>query len=137
MQLRALGGILGLLQREADAFLQGEMTLPLEGQEMHAEQGSVDAQHVRAYVQAQIDARAAAKKAKNFAEADRIRADLLKQGIVLEAAVSLSAVRVGDTIKWSPGAILRAHGEGVGLSRMWFDSAEKRGIEPGDPRLDP
>jgi cysteinyl-tRNA synthetase len=84
LQLRALGGILGLLQREADAFLQGDMTLPLEGQEMHAEQGSVDAQHVRAYVQAQIDARAAAKKAKNFAEADRIRADLLKQGIVLE-----------------------------------------------------
>jgi tricarballylate dehydrogenase len=54
---------------------------------------------------------------------------MVKQGIVLEAAVSLSAVRVGDTIKWSPGAILRAHGEGVGLSRMWFDSAEKRGIE--------
>src|SRR4030095_6726317 len=53
----------------------------------------------------------------------------VKQGIVLEAAVSLSAVRVGDTIKWSPGAILRAHGEGVGLSRMWFDSAEQRGVE--------
>ena len=30
-----------------------------------------------------IDARAAAKKAKNYAEADRIRAELLERGIVL------------------------------------------------------
>ncbi len=54
---------------------------------------------------------------------------MVAQGIVLEAAVSLSAVKVGDTIRWSPGAILRARGEGVGLSNMWFAAAEKRGIE--------
>ena len=54
---------------------------------------------------------------------------MAKQGIKMEAALSLSGVRVGETIRWSPGAIIRARGEGVGLSRMWFDSAERRGIE--------
>src|SRR5258706_242340 len=33
---------------------------------------------------------------------------MAKQGIVMEAAVSLSAVRVGNTVKWSPGAVIRA-----------------------------
>ena len=51
------------------------------------------------------------------------------QGIVLEPAVSLSAVRVGNTIKWSPGAVIRARHEGVGLSRMWFEIAARRGVE--------
>ena len=37
-----------------------------------------------AEIAGQIDARAAAKKSKNFAEADRIRADLLGNGVVLE-----------------------------------------------------
>ena len=37
-----------------------------------------------AYVHAQIDARAAAKKAKNYAEADRIRDELKAKGILLE-----------------------------------------------------
>lgn len=54
---------------------------------------------------------------------------LAAQGIALEAAVSLSAVTVGGTIRWSPGAILRARHEGVGLSRMWFEIAARRGVE--------
>ena len=41
-----------------------------------------DDPEIRAIEEA-IDARAAAKKAKNFAEADRIRAELLEKGIVL------------------------------------------------------
>jgi cysteinyl-tRNA synthetase len=66
-QLQRLGGVLGLLQRDPLAFLQGEG----------------DAQ-----IQSLIDRRAAAKKAKNFAEADRIRRELLAQGIVLEDSAS-------------------------------------------------
>ena len=67
--LKALGATLGLLQEDPKAFLQG---------------GSVAGGLDEAAIQAQIDARAAAKAAKNFAEADRIRKDLLEQGIVLK-----------------------------------------------------
>lgn len=54
---------------------------------------------------------------------------MARQGIVMEPAVSLSAVRVGNTLKWSPGAVIRARHEGVGLSAMWFDTVEQRGVE--------
>ena len=51
------------------------------------------------------------------------------QGITMEPALSLSGVRVGDRIKWSPGAVIRARHEGVGLSKSWFEIAQKRGVE--------
>jgi tricarballylate dehydrogenase len=51
------------------------------------------------------------------------------QGIRFEPAISLGAVRVGNVIKWPKGAIIRAVHEGVGLSRMWFTAAERRGVE--------
>ncbi len=50
-------------------------------------------------------------------------------GIAMEPAVSLGAVRVGNVIKWPTGAIVRARHEGVGLSKSWFDIADRRGIE--------
>jgi len=68
-QLKGLAGVLGLLQRDAQAFLQGGTSV--EGLDDDA-------------INAQIEARIAAKKAKNFAEADRIRKELLDAGIVLE-----------------------------------------------------
>ncbi|WP_126311680.1 cysteine--tRNA ligase [Delftia acidovorans] len=65
--LKALAGCLGLLQGDPQAFLQ-------------AGAADVDA----AAIEAQIAARAAAKAAKDWAEADRIRKALLEQGIVLK-----------------------------------------------------
>jgi cysteinyl-tRNA synthetase len=67
-QLKALGATLGLLQREPQDFLQGR-----------AEGGLSEAQ-----INQQIIARIAAKQAKNYAESDRIRKELLEAGIVLE-----------------------------------------------------
>jgi cysteinyl-tRNA synthetase len=68
-QLKALGGVLGLLQRDPQEFLQG---------------GTSSSGLDDAAINAQIEARIAAKKAKNFTEADRIRKELLDAGIVLE-----------------------------------------------------
>lgn len=68
-QLKALGNILGLLEREPQQFLHGST----------GGDGAAEAD-----ILARIEARAAAKKAKNFAEADRLRAELLAEGIVLE-----------------------------------------------------
>ena len=54
---------------------------------------------------------------------------MAQQGIAMEAAVSLSGIKVGDTIKWSPGAVVRAQHEGVGLSKMLFEIAARHGVE--------
>ena len=54
---------------------------------------------------------------------------MARQGIEMEPAVSLSAVKVGNTLKWSPGAVIRAKHEGVGLSAMGFRAAERQGVE--------
>ena len=64
--LKRLGGVLGLLQQDPTAFLQG------------GQQGDV------VDIERLIAERTAAKAAKNFAEADRIRQALLAQGVVLK-----------------------------------------------------
>ena len=65
--LKSLAGILGLLGRRAEAFLQV---------------GSVT--HTPESIQKSIEARLAARKAKNYPEADRIRKELEAAGIILE-----------------------------------------------------
>ena len=50
-------------------------------------------------------------------------------GIKMEPAEMLGAIKFGDKIKYLSGALIRAQGEGVGLSAMWFKIGEKRGVE--------
>jgi cysteinyl-tRNA synthetase len=72
-QLRGLAGVLGLLQRDAQAFLQA----------VPAGNSAADGLSNEA-IEALIVARVDAKKAKNFAESDRIRDELKAAGIALE-----------------------------------------------------
>jgi len=64
--LKALGGVLGLLQQSPRQFLQAGSGLD------------------EAAIREQIDARATAKAGRDFAAADRIRAELAAQGVVLQ-----------------------------------------------------
>jgi cysteinyl-tRNA synthetase len=75
VQLRALAGVLGLLQRPLAEVRRGG----LQGRAAAAQAGLDDAA-----IQSRIDQRMQAKKARDFATADRIRAELLQQGVVLE-----------------------------------------------------
>ena len=70
-QLKALGGMLGLLQRDAQSFLQAEQAGAASG--LSNEE-----------IDQKVGARDTAKKARNFAESDRIRDELKAAGIVLE-----------------------------------------------------
>ncbi|RQS07722.1 cysteine--tRNA ligase [Burkholderia sp. Bp8998] len=71
-QLKQLAGLLGLLGREPRVFLQQGTGA--------AQAGGLAADEI----EAKIAARVAAKQAKDYAEADRIRAELLDAGIALE-----------------------------------------------------
>jgi cysteinyl-tRNA synthetase len=67
-QLRALGKVLGLLQRDSGAFLQAGLPRSLTPEA----------------IEQLIQDRASARKRKDFAEADRIRRHLEGKGVILE-----------------------------------------------------
>jgi cysteinyl-tRNA synthetase len=89
--LKALGGVLGLLQEDpiersqrsrniVEAALYGVAT----SKAVFVGSTIISDSHINE----QIEARTAAKQAKNYAEADRIRKELLAAGIVLEDSAS-------------------------------------------------
>ncbi|MDC7701807.1 cysteine--tRNA ligase [Vogesella indigofera] len=75
--LKDLAGVLGLLQRDPEAFLQGEAG------------DGLSAAQIESLIQARKDARAA----KNWAESDRIRDQLTAAGIVLEDSAGTTTWR--------------------------------------------
>jgi cysteinyl-tRNA synthetase len=75
-ELRGLGGVLGLLQRDPTAFLQGS--------------GAAESE---SWVAERIAARRAARQRKDFKAADDIRKELLDKGVVLEDSGSTTTWR--------------------------------------------
>ncbi len=69
--LKALGGLLGLLQQDPQQYLQNEVAI-------------ADSTYTAGSIEQMIQYRLAARKAGNYTEADRIRKELLDVGITLE-----------------------------------------------------
>jgi cysteinyl-tRNA synthetase len=76
--LKALGGCLGLLQADPKAYLQAGANLDVSA------------------IEALIMQRSAAKASKKFADADRIRQDLLNRGILLKDSPAGTTWEVGQ-----------------------------------------
>ncbi len=96
-QLRGLAAILGLLERAPKAFLQAAPRC-VEAVGIAVGASTAQAAGAALYndntgIESAIAQRAAAKAGKNFTEADRIRAALLAQGVVLED-------KPGGTTQW-------------------------------------
>ncbi|MBC7755640.1 MAG: cysteine--tRNA ligase [Bdellovibrio sp.] len=86
--LKNLGGLLGLLQNAPNEFLQGKITSNATSSVLtdggDISNALIGAGFDNSQIEDLIHSRIKAKKAKNFAEADRIRQELADAGIILE-----------------------------------------------------
>lgn len=87
--LKNLGAVLGLLQTDPDEFLQGskqyiEPSLLVNQSTLYSPTVTLVPLTSPEEIEGQIARRHEAKKAKNFAEADRLRKELTDAGIILE-----------------------------------------------------
>ena len=86
--LKHLGGLLGILQDDPDAFLKGRVVdIVIQGHGFDVSPkiygaGVLTEENIEQQIQARLDA----KKAKNWALADQIRDELKQQGVILEDA---------------------------------------------------
>ncbi len=93
--LKYLGGLLGILQDDPEAFLKGRVfhveiieSFTLTDR-FTAKATDLTEEHIEQQIQARLDA----KKSKNWALADQIRDELKQQGVILEDAPN-------DTTSW-------------------------------------
>jgi cysteinyl-tRNA synthetase len=83
-ELKFFAGLLGILQDDPEAWLKGE---PARAVEVEVGKDAVKATGpTNEWIEQQIQARLDAKKAKDWATADKIRDELKQQGVILEDA---------------------------------------------------
>jgi cysteinyl-tRNA synthetase len=82
-ELRALGHVLGIFSMPAESWFR--LPGPEAGRSgLDEAHGLAEAALTDADIQSRIEARAAARRAKNFAESDRLRDELAAAGVILE-----------------------------------------------------